>query len=194
MKIFSWTLGLAVFLIIASIITLFIWIPNDIETGVIEIFRHRVTIGDAMAPTMVATGILIVSVFLGISAIISGARSSNAIQENVLDRQSFIFLFKMIMVITLGLTLMFYIGPLFVEISNVLTGEASSYRYLKASFPYKYIGYLVGGFILVFGIIRIIENKFSASAAWITILTVLLLMILYDVPFDNLLLPPNGDY
>ena len=194
MKISSWTLGLAGFFIIASIFTLFIWIPNDIETGVIEIFRRRVTIGDAMAPTMVATGILIISVFLGIDAIVNGARSSNPIPEKVLDRQSFIFLFKMIVVITLGLSLMFFTGPLCVELSNVLTGEADSYRYLKASFPYKYIGYLVGGFILVFGIIGIIENRFSGSAAWITILTVLLLIILYDVPFDNLLLPPNADY
>jgi hypothetical protein len=194
MKIFSWTLGLAVFFIIASIFTLFIWIPNDIETGVIEIFRRRVTIGDAMAPTMVATGILIISVCLGIDAIVDGARSSNPIPEKVLDRESFIFLFKMTVVITLGLSLIFFTGPLCVELSNVLTGEADSYRYLKASFPYKYIGYLVGGFILVFGIISLIENRFSGSAAWITILTVLLLIILYDVPFNNLLLPPNADY
>ncbi|MDP7426160.1 MAG: hypothetical protein QF394_12185, partial [Rhodospirillales bacterium] len=61
-------------------------------------------------------------------------------------------------------------------------------------FPYKYLGYVLGGFFMVFGLIRVVENRFSASAAWASIIAVLVLTILYDVPFENLLLPPNGDH
>ena len=47
---------------------------------------------------------------------------------------------------------------------------------------------------MVFGVIRVVENKITHSAAWVAALAVLALVLLYDVPFDNLLLPPNGDF
>jgi type IV secretory pathway VirB3-like protein len=56
------------------------------------------------------------------------------------------------------------------------------------------VGYLLGSVIMVTGIIQVVENRFSKSAIWVSILAVLGLIILYDMPFDNLLLPPNGDF
>lgn len=192
MKIDRWTFGLSVFFTGAALITLFVWIPNDIETGVIESFRRRVIIGDAMAPTGVTVAILVVSLFMGLSSIFRiGGRPDLGVAG--LDRQSFIFLLRLAVSVGLGLVLMIYTGPLVVEFINALGGEIGTYRQLRASFPYKFIGYGVGGFVMVFGVIRVIENRFSMSAAWASIIAVLVLTILYDVPFDNLLLPPNGD-
>lgn len=192
MKNERWTIGLAVFFIITSALTLFVWIPIDIETGVVETFRRRVNIGDAMAPTVVAAAILVVSILMGIMALIRP--SPNLMVKEGLDKQSFNFLSRMIITLGLGLSLMLYAGPLVVDFINTMGGEISTYRQLKDTFPYKFIGYSLGGFVLVFGLVRLIENRSSLSAAWAAIIAVLLLTLLYEVPFDNLLLPPNGDY
>ena len=189
----KWTCGLAIFFIIASLITLFVWIPNDIETGVVEKFRRQITIGDAMAPTMVASAILFVSMALLINAILS-SRALRALENSAMDMQSFIFLFKLTFIIFIALLLMLYSGPLLVEFANLMNGENNSYRLLKGSLPYKYIGYVLGGFVMIFGSIGLVENKFFANGAWLSIIAVAVLTFLYDVPFDNLLLPPNGDY
>ena len=189
----KWTFGLAIFFIIASLISLLVWIPNDIETGVIEKFRRQITIGDAMAPTMVAWGVLFVSIALLIDAILS-SRAPRASENSVMDAQSFVFLFKLTIVIIIALLLMFYGGPLLVDFLNLVNGESNNYRLLKGSPPYKYIGYILGGFVMVFGSIGVVENKFSTNGAWLSIIAVTVLTLLYDVPFDNLLLPPNGDY
>jgi hypothetical protein len=192
MKNERWTIGLAVFFIITSALTLFVWIPIDIETGVVETFRRRVNIGDAMAPTVVAAAILVVSILMGIMGLIRP--SSNLMVKEGLDKQSFNFLSRMIITLGLGLSLMLYAGPLVVDFINTMGGEISTYRQLKDTFPYKFIGYSLGGFVLVFGLVCLIENRSSLSAAWAAIIAVLLLTLLYEVPFDNLLLPPNGDY
>jgi hypothetical protein len=189
----KWTFGLAIFFIIASLISLLVWIPNDIETGVIERFRRQITIGDAMAPTMVAWGVLFVSIALLIDAILS-SRAPRASENSVMDAQSFVFLFKLTIVIIIALLLMYYGGPLLVDFLNLVNGESNNYRLLKGSPPYKYIGYILGGFVMVFGSIGVVENKFSTNGAWLPIIAVTVLTLLYDVPFDNLLLPPNGDY
>jgi hypothetical protein len=189
----KWTCGLAIFFIIASLIALFVWIPNDIETGVVEKFRRQITIGDAMAPTMVAWAILFVSMALLIDAILS-SRALRALENSAMDVQSFIFLFKLTFIIFIALLLMLYSGPLLVEFANLMNGENNSYRLLKGSLPYKYIGYILGGFIMIFGSIGLVENKFSANGAWLSVIAVAVLTFIYDVPFDNLLLPPNGDY
>ena len=47
---------------------------------------------------------------------------------------------------------------------------------------------------MTFGLIRVVENKVTQSAALVAALVVLALILLYDVPFDNILLPPNGDF
>jgi len=186
-----WTVGLAIFFSLASLLTLFVWIPLDIETGVIETFRRRVTIGDAMAPTIMAVAILVVSVVMGILAVFQPAENSSDVKED-LDKQSFVFLARLVIVVSIGLVLMVYLGPMVVDLINTLGGEIGSYRNLRASYPYKLIGYVVGGFVLIFGIISVVENRFSMNGALVSIIAVVVITMLYEVPFDNLLLPPNG--
>jgi hypothetical protein len=186
-----WTVGLAIFFVVGSLFTLFVWIPIDIETGVIETFRRRVTIGDAMAPTVMAAAILVVSIVMGILAVIRLEPSTSKVKEG-LDKQSFVFLARLIVAVSVSLALMVYLGPLVVDLVNAFGGEIGSYRHLRATYPYKLISYVVGGFTLIYGIISIVENRFSANGALVSIIAVIVITILYDVPFDNLLLPPNG--
>lgn len=186
-----WTVGLAIFFSLASLLTLFVWIPLDIETGVIETFRRRVTIGDAMAPTIMAVAILVVSVVMGILAVFQPAENSSDVKED-LDKQSFVFLARLVIVVSIGLVLMVYLGPMVVDLINTLGGEIGSYRNLRATYPYKLIGYVFGGFVLIFGIISVVENRFSMNGALVSIIAVVVITMLYEVPFDNLLLPPNG--
>ena len=186
-----WTVGLAIFFSLASLLTLFVWIPLDIETGVIETFRRRVTIGDAMAPTIMAVAILVVSVVMGILAVFQPAENSSDVKEDI-DKQSFVFLARLVIVVSIGLILMVYLGPMVVDLINTLGGEIGSYRNLRATYPYKLIGYVVGGFVLIFGIISVVENRFSMNGALVSIVAVVVITMLYEVPFDNLLLPPNG--
>ena len=146
-----------------------------------------------MAPTMVAWGILLVSIGLFIDTVLKSLLHG-VIEDKILDSQSFRFLLNMMVVIGISLFLMLYIGPLLVDFINLISGENNNYRLLKDNIPHKYIGYVLGGFIMVFGTIGVIENKFSANSVWVSIIAVAVLTFLYDVPFDNLLLPPNGDY
>ena len=188
-----WTIGVALFFIGASLVTLFVWIPADIETGVIETFRRRTTIGDAMAPTLAAAAVLVISLIMGIGAVLR-ARKNARPPESGPDRRGLAFLSLIGIPMVLGLVLMVYTGPLVVEAVNALGGEIGTYRQLKATFPYKYLGYLIGGFVMCFGVIRVVENKVTQSAVWVSGLAVLALILLYDLPFDNILLPPNGDF
>lgn len=188
-----WTIGLALFFASASLLTLFVWIPIDIETGVIETFRRRTTIGDAMAPTLSAAAILVISIVMGVAAVLRAKRIGGPPEAGP-DRRGYKFLLLIAVPMVLGLVLMVYTGPLVVEAINAFGGEIGTYRQLKAAFPYKYLGYLVGGFVIAFGVIGVVENKATQSAAWIAALAVLALILLYDVPFDNILLPPNGDF
>ncbi len=192
MKYDRWTLGLAVAAVVSAALTLGIWIPNDIESGLVETFRRQTTIGDAMAPTMLATGIFIVALAMGL---ISWLRSRFGYKERQvgLDRLSIEFLFRLAAVIVLGLLLIPYCGPLSVDLINALGGEIGSYRVLRDTVPYKYIGYFLGGFVMIFGIIWLIEQRPTRSAALVSLVAVIVLIILYDLPFDDLLLPPNGD-
>ena len=147
-----------------------------------------------MAPTLVAAGVLVCSAIMGILSILKVGEVDDRPAEPGQDRRSYKFLLHLAIVIGLGLVVMVYAGPLAVELVNVFFGETGTYRQLKASFPYKYVGYLLGSVIMVTGIIQVVENRFSKSAVWVSILAVLGLIILYDMPFDNLLLPPNGDF
>ncbi len=183
---------MAAVLVILAVVTLFVWIPNDIESGMVETFRRQTTIGDALGPTVLSIGILIASIFLGVTTWIRGGALESTVDSRP-DRQSLIFLFRLAAIVIGGLLLMTYCGPLVVDIMNTLGGEIGSYRILRDTVPYKYVGYFLGGFVMVFGIIWMVEQRPSRSAALASIIAVICLIVLYDLPFDDLLLPPNGD-
>ena len=188
MRIDPWSLGVAAVFASFALLILGVWIPADVESGVVETFRRRIVIGDAMAPTVVAIGMIVTSVLLAVSTVLGRRR-----EEAAPDRHSALFVVRLAAVIATGLILMTYTGPLVVDAINGLGGAIGSYRELRDTVPYKYLGYFIGGTVLVGGSIAVVEQRMTRGAAIAGVVAAVVLAALYDLPFDDLLLPPNGD-
>jgi hypothetical protein len=65
---------------------------------------------------------------------------------------------------------------------------------MRSTMPWKYIGFVLGGFIMVFGITSLIEGGVTLKRAISALLAIVALILIFDVPFDTILLPPNGDF
>ena len=163
-----------------ALATLLIWIPADVDSSVIQLVRRRASIGDAMAPAVAAVILLLGAVVLVFE------RQREATPG--LPRESLVFLGLTVLIIALSFVLMRWTGPML----TVLAGL--DYRPLRASAPWKYLGFGLGGFVLVAGLVALAERRFSWRGTLVAALVVLGLIAVYDLPFDDLLLPPNGDF
>ncbi|MCP4187206.1 MAG: hypothetical protein GY763_06325 [Gammaproteobacteria bacterium] len=178
----------ALVLAILGLMMLVFWIPNDIDTGLVEKFRRQIFIGDALIPTIAASAILLCSCLLFISGLRN--KTNKSLQVNPLDREGLGFLLVVAAIITFSIVVMFFLGPLAVAVFE----DESSYRIMRDTVPYKYLGFLVGGSSLMIGLIRLIEGSIRPQRVALAVATVVLLIVVFDVPFDTLLLPPNGDW
>ncbi len=173
-------LGLAV--LCGALVLLFLWIPFDVDTGLIEKERRRTKIGDALAPTLAGAFLMI-----GAVGVLLFERKTPA--QPALSSANLRFIAVSLGIIVTAFLVMRFTGPAAVWI----TGTEQEYRLLRDTAPWKYHGFLVGGTILVVGLIRQIEGRFSWKTFAIGLGAVIALILIYDVPFDDLLLPPNGD-
>ncbi|MEZ5649035.1 MAG: hypothetical protein R3E87_00635 [Burkholderiaceae bacterium] len=178
-----------------SLVTLLAWIPNDIDSGVIEVFRRRITIGDAMLPTALALGIGL----CGLGLLVQSLRKPVRRRRDLVDaghdgvgftvaNLRFIAVFAALMVVSL--TVMRWTGPLLVWLFDEAGG---SYRALRDTAPWKYAGFLAGGWLMTSFLLVWLAGELRVRWLVIALLCVLALMLAVDLPFDDLLLPPNGD-
>ncbi len=167
--------------LIAGCLTLFAWIPLDVETGLIEKVRSQIMIGDALAPSLAAS-ILIVG---GLLLMLQSLRNREKVEINW---NSLKFITLLLILLGLSMAVIRWTGPLWAYLLDL------DYRSLRDTVPWKYIGYFLGGIIMVFGLISVMEGRLRWRNFIIGILAVLVLIIAYDLPFENLLLPPNGDF
>lgn len=177
-------LGIAI-LVFAAVL-LVIWIPLDVQTGLIEKIRRQVVIGDALAPTVAAFFLVI-----GGGLLVLTERNSPDQANPSLSAIAFTAL--LVAVICVSLVVMRYAGPAAVYLVNAVQGGELEYRLLRDTAPWKYIGFFLGGTMMISGIIMMVEGRVSTKALSAAILAVIVMIIIYDVPFDDLLLPPNGD-
>jgi hypothetical protein len=166
--------------ILAAILALAVWIPLDIETGLIEKVRRQTSIGDAMLPTLASGFVLLGGLFLLLPS---------KAKAEVLTGDNLLYLIKLIAILAIAFAAMRWLGPALVW---ALT-EEGVYRNLRDTAPWKYIGYIVGGTILVSGLMAMVEGRVTARSIIIGLLATLALIAVYDLPFEDLLLPPNGD-
>ena len=166
--------------LVAGCLILFVWIPLDVETGLIEKVRSRVVIGDAMAPALAAVILIAASLMLTI-------QSFRTHGEMEFTRNSLKYVGLVLAIMGLSLMVMRWAGPLAAFLGK------SDYRSLRDTVPWKYFGYFLGGSTMVFGLISMMEGRLRWRILIISLLAVLILMLIYDLPFKNLLLPPNGD-
>ena len=162
--------------LVLALVVIFLWIPLDTDTGLIEKVRRRVTIGDALAPTIAACFVVV-----GGGLLVLAER--NAADQPGLTSGNLRHVLWVLGLVALALLLMRWAGPLLME----------DYRLLRATTPWKWVGFVLGGTILVTGLISAIERRLSLRALLIGVAATGVLIVLFDLPFDDLLLPPNGD-
>ena len=177
-------LFLGIGLLIAALLIAFVWIPLDVESGIFEKVRRRLQIGDAFAPTL-AAGLLGLGGFL---LIVESLRSKSPLK---IGSHSLFYLAIMALITVVFVSLLTWTGPLLVALFG---GEGAEYRLLRDTPPWKYAGFVAGGTFLVAALIGFIERRFSWQGVVIGLFAAFLMILLYDVPFDDLLLPPNGDF
>ncbi|MFC6637685.1 hypothetical protein GV827_19710 [Sulfitobacter sp. JBTF-M27] len=168
---------LALFFLGFALILIFVWIPLDTGTGLVEKVRRKFVIGDALAPTVAAVAI-------ALGAALGLLRPANG---RALTRANVIWCACLLGLFTVSLVLMRYAGPL------AAAWTESGYRPLRASLPWKYIGFLLGGTVMIGGLTGLTTRRLSLKDFAIGFAATLLIALAYDLPFDDLILPPNGD-
>lgn len=176
---------LAVGCILAALAIAFVWVPLDVQTGVIEKVRRQVSIGDALAPVIAA-------VFIGLGGVMIFFQDAEPNPSRV-SLPNLGFLALLLLLFMVAFSLMRWFGPLVVSVVDLLSTDDLNYRTLRDTPPWKYLGFLLGGTVLITALISSIESRFSIRALAIGFIATCVLIFVYDVPFDDLLLPPNGD-
>jgi hypothetical protein len=167
-----------------ALLTLLVWIPKDIDTGVIDEWRRSVRIGDAMLPTFAAVVILGASIMVGLRAMFG--KSAGAPRT-----MSLAFIGMVVAIFALSLTVMWVAGPALVEL---WFGGDVPYRTLLDTAPWNYTGFVLGGTLMIFGFTALAWHRLTWRDLAIALGATIVMALLYDVPFDNLYLPPNGDF
>lgn len=167
----------------------------DVETGIIEKVRRQVTLGDAFAPTVAA----IIIGLGGILLLLERTPSDLQQPDNHTNKKSLsqhlcmadaLHAIVVLLVVAVSLWLMRYVGPF---VLSVVEGDTAEYRLLRDTVPWKYLGFIAGGVWLIVSLIAMAERRVRWQHFVIALLAVIILIAFYDIPFDDLLLPPNGD-
>lgn len=172
--------------IVLGVVAILWWVPADTGSPLMERVRGRLRIGDAMAPTL-ALAILVLG---GLVLLFETHRARHSIR---LSPRSLIFMVHCLVVIATAFALMRWFGPIVVAGWAAMTDSTATYRELQDTVPWKYLGFLVGGTFLVATPIVLCERRLSLRAALIGLISAAAIIAVYDLPFDDLLLPPNGD-
>ncbi len=191
-----WDIGFGVVVLLGSLLALFVWFPADIPTGFFFINAiGREEPGDAFFPIMLAVLLAILSVIQVALAIFS-ARSANEDDAplTMLTVSNFKFLFLFIMISLAGYAIMYWLGPLTVTALNSVGVLDADYRQLTDTAPYKYIGDVVGGFLMTITLIAWTEGRIRRQSVIAVLLTLIIAIIIFDVVLKNVLFPPNADY
>lgn len=172
-------LGLAV--IILALVALLFWVPMDTGSGIAERVRGSYKIGDAFGPTVAFA-------LLGLAGLILVLQARKGSTAEGLSYQDIGFIGMAFAIYFTALLLMRWTGP-------VLAGlfAEASYRELRDTLPWKYLGYVAGGTFMVAMTIMLASRRVSLGALVIGFVAALLMAMFYDLPFEDILLPPNGD-
>jgi len=172
--------------LVFAIVVLGVWIPNDVETGLLEKMRRHWVIGDSLAPTLAAGFVLV-----GAALILLFEKRDEA--QFTMAAAQFVFFLKLVIAILIALSVMRHLGPILINTYAAISGLDLEYRLLRDVTGIKHIGFLIGGMIMVGGMIAVVEGRLSRRALMIGLIWSLALILVYDLPFEDLLLPPNGD-
>jgi len=204
-------LGLAC--IAFALALLAVWIPLDVDGGITERARGAARIGDALAPWVAGVLVALAGALLLVEAWRGdgggdGDGDGDSHRDHDADgganrgdrapRSALQFLAWLVAIFTVTLALYRWTGPAAVELARLIFPAADAqpvaeYRLLRDTVPWKYLGYFAGSWFMVFALIALTERRCTWRAALIAAVAPALIALCYDAPFDDLLLPPNGD-
>lgn len=170
-------IGLALFFLVFATLLVFVWAPFDTDTGLVERVRRKFVIGDALGPTVAGA---IIAMGAGL-VLLRPQEGQSLTNQNLRWMSSLLALFA------ISLVLMRYAGPIAASFTE------SGYRPLRATLPWNYIGFLVGGTLMIGGLTGLAARRFTLRDFAIGFAAALIIALLYDIPFEDLILPPNGD-
>jgi len=172
-----------------SIIGLFIWIPLDVETGYLEKVRRSVALGDSLAPAVAMAVIALGGILLLIESR-SQTTASPSDSKQLSFHQHGVYAVKLFLVFVVFVVLVRYTGPLLVNLWPDIEGP---YRLLRDTVPWKYAGFILSGVFFITLVSSWTTHGFRWRYIVVALLICAVIISLYDLPFDDLLLPPNGD-
>lgn len=178
-------LYLSLFSIAIALFLALIWVPMDSGSGLLLKVRRQISIGDALAPTIAA-------VTIGIGGLLVFMQRKEDGQQ-ALSVHNAAFLVRFLGIMALSFALMRWAGPAVVWVVDLVVDDVLTYRTLRATAPWKYIGFFTGGTAMIAALIAGSEGGLRLRTVFIAMLATAVLIALYDLPFDDLVLPPNGD-
>ena len=190
-----WDIGFGVFVLAGALLSLFVWFPADIPTGFF--FTNaigREEPGDAFFPIILATLLAILSTIQLILALFKYRTDDPSLAPAVLTFKNFRFLLLFSVIMAAGLAVMYWLGPMTVSLLNAWGGIDADYRQLTDTAPYKYIGYVIGGFLMTITLIAWTEGEIRPRSILAVLITLAVAIIIFDVVLKNVLLPPNADF
>ena len=166
---------------------LLVWIPLDVESGIIERARGRAQIGDSLAPSVAA----VILGLAGLLMLFELRREGSSIEKPDWRAAKFPLILLALFAVVVGVFR--WAGPFAVFLAGMFDSDLPEYRLLRDSIPWKYFGFCGGGFLLIFAGVALAEKKATRRAFLLAVFAPLIVALMYDLPFDDLLLPPNGD-
>ena len=164
---------------------LLFWIPNDIDSGLIETVRRRNVIGDSLLPA----GAMIL---IGLSAIaLMRQKQADTPFHNDGKWHHVFGFFVIIFVVTL--LIMRFAGPALVGFFNLFAQDDVTYRNVRNVRPLKYAGFILGGTVLLSCFSHFMDKSLTKKRAGLFLLITAVIAAFFDLPFEDILLPPNGD-
>lgn len=190
-----WDIGFGVVVFIGALLALLVWFPADIPTGFLFINTiGREEPGDAFFPILLAITLALLSLIQIVLSVSRARSSGDVVQVNKLSLANLRFLALFLVITFSGLTIMHWLGPLVVSSLNAFGILDGSYRQHTDTAPYKYIGYVVGGFSMTLTLIAWIEGRIRRTSVITVLITLTLAILIFDIALRNVLLPPNADF
>lgn len=184
----KWDTGIGVFGVLLAMVLLFAWIPTDIRGEFIGLTSGgRPTPGDAFYPVLLAGFVALVSLVQLVLAL--RGRAGPATDEPRLTAANLAFLLGLAGIVLLAYLLCYHAGPALAE----WLSPAAGYRQLIDTAPYKYLGFLLGGFALTAGSIVYTERRLRWRTVLVALALLALLLVVFDVALTNIQLPPNAE-
>lgn len=182
---------LGLFALAFALVGIAVWVPNDTGSGYVEKVRRSMTLGDSLAPTVAFSIIGLGGLMLIVERIsLKRAGQSNNHDISALTNNHAGFVLKLLLLFVIYSLTLRYSGPL---LTMLWPNLDTPYRLLRDTAPWKYTGFILSGIFLITSLATWSSRGFRWRFVFISLAVCMLIIALYDWPFNDLLLPPNGD-